>query len=65
MKPSGENVPPGVEFRRQYGIPELDIRAAGFDLLRKAHVPATCFSKCGSIPFPWPGSHLVRYLARG
>jgi hypothetical protein len=37
VKTTGEHVPPCVELRNQYGIPEIDVLRAGFDGLRGAH----------------------------
>jgi hypothetical protein len=34
---AGEDVPPGVEFWNQDGVPEINVRVVGFNCLRGAH----------------------------
>ena len=37
VETTGQDVPPPVEFWNEYGVPEINILAVGFDGLRDAH----------------------------
>jgi hypothetical protein len=37
MQAAGKDVPPGIEFWNQDGVPEINVRVAGSVCLRGAH----------------------------
>jgi hypothetical protein len=39
VQATGEDVPPRVEFRNEYGVPKLDVLTVGLDCLCVVHHP--------------------------
>jgi hypothetical protein len=45
VEPSGEDMPPRIEFWNQYDVPEINIRIAGLDGLHGVHDQNACLVK--------------------